>query len=273
MRSVKTKFDFNALSPLSKVALCSLFFVVALAVFVPIFSPFSGAGVDLSVSKLPPNSTFIFGTDFLGRDLLTRCCEGLRVSLFVGLLGGSLTLFLGVIFAVFASLFAREFWLGLFEILLSTPSLLIALFVQSLFGGGLILAIFVISLMHFAFVAKVVEAEFYALKKSDFYQHCVVCGYSKPRLLLTQLLPNAAPLLLTLFVLNFAHAITTEATLSFFGLGVGLGEASLGTLLSEGANAIFIGGWWLVVLPVVVFLLLLMPLLHFANDAKFKAAR
>lgn len=273
MRSVKTKFDFNALSLLSKVALCSLFFVVALAVFVPIFSPFSGAGVDLSVSKLPPNSTFIFGTDFLGRDLLTRCCEGLRVSLFVGLLGGSLTLFLGVVFAVFASLFAREFWLGLFEILLSTPSLLIALFVQSLFGGGLVLAIFVISLMHFAFVAKVIEAEFYALKKSDFYQHCVVCGYSKARLLLTQLLPNAAPLLLTLFVLNFAHAITTEATLSFFGLGVGLGEASLGTLLSEGANAIFIGGWWLVVLPVVVFLLLLMPLLHFANDAKFKAAR
>lgn len=101
----------------------------------------------------------------------------------------------------------------------------------------------------------------------------MVCGYSKPRLLLTQLLPNTAPLLLTLFVLNFAHAITTEATLSFFGLGVGLGEASLGTLLSEGANAIFIGGWWLVVLPVVVFLLLLMPLLHFANDAKFKAAR
>ena len=73
-------------------------------------------------------------------------------------------------------------------------------------------------------------------------------------------------LLLVLFILNIAHAISHEATLSFFGLGVSLDEVSLGRLLDEGAKTVFIGAWWLVIFPVAFLLMLILPLLALASN-------
>lgn len=241
-----------------------------LALFVPLFSPYDANLSDLNKASLAPSLSHLFGTDILGRDLLTRCAKALGVSLFVGFSTSFLALFLGLVFALLSRLFWHNFFLGLFDMLLALPSLLIAMFAQSVLGGGLYLTIIVLALGHFAFIAKLLYVELENLSKSDFYLCAIVLGSSRLKALFYQLMPAYINICFVLFILNTAHAISGEATLSFFGLGVALGEPSLGNLLSEGARALFIGAWWLILFPVLLLLCLIMPLLALGNSLQDK---
>lgn len=243
-------------------SLISLLFCFTLALFVPLFSPYEANLSDLSSVKLPPSFNHFFGTDLLGRDLFLRCAKALQVSFLVGFLASFLALTLGIGFAFLAQLFARNFFLALFDALLALPALLVAMFVASVMGGNLSLTILVLGFGHFAFIAKVLDSEFELLKKSDFYLCAIVLGNTRLKILFFELLPACLHIIGVVFILNIAHAISGEASLSFFGLGVPLGEASLGNLLSEGAKALFLGAWWLILYPVALILALILPLLH-----------
>lgn len=243
-----------------KYILLLIFFCVLFVLY-----PYDAYLTNLNEIKMPPSLYHLFGTDMLGRDLLARCIKAVQNSIIIGFFASFLTIVLGLICAILAGTFARSFWLGLFDVLLALPSLILAMFMQSVFNGGVLTTIIILALTHFAFVAKILDAEFFILKKNDFYLCAILLGSSKIKALFKELIPNCFHIILILFIFNIAHAIIAEAGISFFGFGINLEDISLGKLLNEGANAIFFDAWWMFIFPIIIFLLLLMPLFMINN--------
>lgn len=245
--------------------LSPLIMCILIAIFVPIFSHFEPNFSDLDKSNLAPNFTHFFGTDLLGRDLFTQIAYALRISIFVGFASA----FLSVIFAIFYVLLARflfyNFLMRSLDAILALPSLILIMFFQAIFGGNLLTMCLIIALSHFAAMAKLLDSELNSLMKSDFYLCAISLGSTKFRAFIRDLLPACVNLFLVLFIFQIAHAISNEAVLSFFGFGVSLDDFSLGRLLNDGAKAVFIGAWWLILFPVLFLLFLILPLLNFAN--------
>ena len=243
-----------------------LLFCVLFAIFVPFISPYSVNFSELTSAKIAPNSTHFFGTTLLGRDLFTQIAYGLRVSLFVGFVSAFISIVLSVVFVFIARCFFYSFFIRSLDAILACPSLLLVMFFQSFLGGDLLTMSFILALGHFASIAKLLDSELNALMKSEFYLCALALGSSKIKAFYKDLLPACVNLFLVFFILNIAHAISHEATLSFFGLGVSLDEVSLGRLLDEGAKAVLIGAWWLIIFPVAFLLMLILPLLTIASN-------
>lgn len=245
--------------------LTPLIFCLCFALFVPFFSPYDANSTDLSAVRLAPSWAHFLGTDTLGRDLFTRIAYALRTSFIVGF-GAS---FLAIIFALFYVFLARFFLYSVFmralDAFLAFPALLLAMFFQSFLGGSLGVMVLVIAATHWCVVAKIFDSEIIKFQKLDFYLCAIVLGSTQFKAMLNEILPASLNLLIILFVLNVAHAIGNEATLSYFNLGVALGEPSLGVLLSDASKAIFIGAWWMIVFPLLALLMLILPLLALAN--------
>ena len=251
---------------MSKVLILTPFFLcVIFAFFVPFISSYDVNFTDLNSVKLEPSAVHLFGTDFLGRDFFTRCAYALRNSLFIAFCSSFLMIVFAISYALLMRSFLRHFFLSLLDAFLAFPSLLFMMFFQSFFKHSFLLMIIIIALRHFAIVAKLLDTEISKFKEKDFYKNAVVLGNTKMQILLYDVLPACVNLLLILFVLNIAHAISAEAVLSFFGLGLELNQASLGILLSEASRALFVGAWWLVILPVILLLSLSFPLILFAQ--------
>ncbi|EAK9946436.1 ABC transporter permease [Campylobacter lari] len=237
-----------------------------LALFAPLISSYDPNLVDLSKAKIAPNLSHIFGTDLLGRDVFTRILYALRVSLFVGIMAAFFSVLFACVYVFLTRFFAYAFFARVIDMLLALPSLLVIMFFQSFLAGSLWSMIFIIALGHFAFVAKVLDTQLNKFQKLEFYQNAIILGSSKMKALFSELLPACWNLIFVLFVLNIAHAITSEATLSFFGLGVELWTPSLGNMLNEASKAVFLGFWWMIVFPVAFILMLILPLLALGND-------
>lgn len=250
-----------------KVLLFSPFIICVLfALFVPFISSHSVNLNELANARMSPNLSHFFGTDLLGNDLFTQIAYALRVSFFVGFVAAFMSIVLAIIYTLLARCFFYDFFIRSLDAILAFPNLLLIMFFQSFFGGNLLMMAFIIALGHFAFIAKLLDSELNRLMKSDFYLCALALGSTRLKAFYTDLLPACINLLFVLFVLNVAHSIGSEATLSFFGLGVNLDEVSLGKLLNEGAKAIFTGTWWLIVFPVVFLLALILPLFAFASS-------
>lgn len=252
---------------LKKIILLSpLLLCIFIAIFVPFLSDSNPNFSDLNSAKLPPNLTHIFGTDILGRDLFIQIAYALRISLFVGFFCAFFTLFFAIFYVLLARMSFYSFFIRALDAILALPSLLLVMFFQGFLGGSVLTMSLIIALAHFASVAKLLDSELSRLMKSDFYLCALSLGSTKFRAFYKDLLPACVNLLLILFIFQIAHAIANEATLSFFGFGVGLSEFSLGKLLSEGSNALFIGAWWLIAFPVLFLLILILPLLSLASS-------
>lgn len=244
-----------------KLILLTPFFLCVLCAFLPIDSDL----IALSNAKLAPNFNHWFGTDLLGRDLFLRILASFKVSLWIGFGASSLSLVFALIFVGFFHFYFQSLGSRIVDMFLAIPSLLFVMFIQSFFRGGEELMIFVIAFGHWAFVARVLESEITKVQNQDFYQCALVLGASKFRAFLSEVLPTCFHTLFILWILNFAHAIGSEATLSFFGLGIEPGQASLGNILSDSSKAILIGGWWMVLFPILALMALILPLLFFAH--------
>lgn len=239
--------------------LTPLWLLIILAFFVPYFSVYDINLGSLSALYEAPNLEHFFGTDNLGRDLFTRLFYALRSSIFIGFSAALLTILLAV-FYVFLARFC-EALMRFLDMFLALPFLLLMMFFQSFISGGYVSMILLIALVHWPFVAKLLASELKRLECLEFYQAALVLGSSKTKAFFSELLPPCFSILMVLFILNIIHAISTEATLSFFGLGLAFEIPSLGTMLNDASKAIFLGAWWLVIFPLLALLLLILPLL------------
>ncbi|WP_141084629.1 ABC transporter permease subunit, partial [Campylobacter jejuni] len=109
------------------------------------------------------------------------------------------------------------FWMRILEFFLALPAFLLMMFFQSMITSDVFLMIFLIALIHWCFIARIIESELKRLENLDFYKANIVLGRTKFRAFFKDLIPALKTLIFTLFIFNIVHAIATEATLSFFG--------------------------------------------------------
>jgi peptide/nickel transport system permease protein len=246
-----------------KVAIASAVVIIGVslaAIFAPVIALAVGHGPDTQYLQtglspagipLPPNRTFLFGTDDLGRDVFVRVVYGARVSLLVGVAATSIAITVGVVVGLFAGYYGRvvdTVLARLMDVVLSLPYLVFALALVSIVGPSLWITILVIAFFSWATVGRVVRGQTLMLKEREFVEAARSIGTGDLRIMFVEILPNVMGPVIVYATLLIPAAIVFEATLSFLGLGVVPPTPSWGNMLAE-SLPFFQVAWWFVVFP------------------------
>lgn len=233
----------------NKLAMFGLFTLTALllmAVFGPMFSHHTYYETQLALKNEPPNATYWFGTDELGRDLFTRCWWGARISLFVGISASLVDLVIGVLFGAAAAMFGgkiEEWMMRAADILYAIPYLLVVILLMVIIGPGLMTIIIALTITGWISMARIVRSQILQIKQQDYVRAAYALGASRRRVLLRHLIPNAMGSIIVTLTLTIPSAIFAEAFLSFLGLGVQAPIASWGTMANDGLPALRYYPW------------------------------
>ena len=242
------------------VTLAAFAFILGLVTFTlgaEVLAPHEPTGLNLRDRMLPPGSTggngafHLMGTDELGRDLFTRLIYGARVSVAVGLLGATLSAVVGVTAGLLAGYHGGildEIVMRFVDGMLSLPSLLIALFVLFILGGGFGNLVLVFLVLHWMVFARITRGLTLTARRKAYVQAAIAQGCKSRRIILRHILPNILAPILILFTLEIAVLILSEASLSFLGFGVQPPDASWGLMIAGGREHIR-SAWWLVAFP------------------------
>lgn len=226
----------------NRAAMVSLGFLVLIAVaslLSLIWMPHDPNAQNVTLSNLRPfeNSSYILGTDNLGRDMLSRLLYGTRISLMIAVFATIVDLVIGVTYGLVSG------WCGgrvdnvmqrLIEIISSIPELVLIMLLLIVFKPGMTSIIFAIALGSWVLMARLVRAETMELKSADFILAAQTMGESSWKIAVRHILPNTVGVIITRTMFTIPAAIFLEALLSFIGIGVKVPNASLGTLLNAG---------------------------------------
>jgi peptide/nickel transport system permease protein len=214
---------------------------------------------DLRARLAPPIGLHLLGTDQLGRDVLARILVGGQLSILIGLSASLLAALLGVSAGLVAGFEGRR-WdallMGIADVQLAFPSILLALAVMVVLGPGLGNLIGVLAISSWVFQARIIRAEVLSLKQRDFIQAGRALGARESYLLVRHILPNVSGSVLVLFTLTVVRAILAESSLSFLGLGIQPPQPSWGGMLAEGRQYLA-NAWWVSTLPGLALMLAL----------------
>lgn len=205
----------------------------------------------LTPSVVPGGFPHLLGTDELGRDMLSRLIYGGQVSVAVGLIGASVAAVFGITVGVVAGFYrgwVDAFLMRAVDTMAALPTLLIALFILFVMGGGFWNLVLVLALVRWPIFARVSRGLTLSLRGSTFIQASRVVGATDVRILTRHLLPNMASPLMVLFTLEVAVLILAEAALSFLGFGIQPPGSSWGLMIARGREYIT-SAWWLVTMP------------------------
>jgi peptide/nickel transport system permease protein len=232
-----------------------LLFVVSL--FAPWISPCDPNEINLHEVLSHPSWAHLFGTDQLGRDVLSRMIWGAGISLKVGFVATGVAICIGVILGALAGYYGK--WVDtvimrFVDIMLCFPAFFLILAVIAILEPSIWNIMIVIGLTSWMGITRLVRADFISLKERDFVQAARVIGASDMRIIFRHILPNAMASVLVAATLGVAGAILTESALSFLGIGVQPPTPSWGNILTAGKNNIDIA-WWLSLYPGLAILI------------------
>ena len=263
-------------SPGLALGLAAVLVVVAAAAFAPWIAPYDPDEQNVLAPLAPPSAEYLFGTDFFGRDVLSRVIWGARISLTVGFLSTAAGVVTGTAIGIVAGYLGG--WLDRLimaatDVLLSFPQLIMGLMLVAVLGpstGNLILAIAVTAVPAFIRIAR---GSTLAMRERDFVDSCRALGFSDLRIMFGHILPNIMDEVVVLASLWLATAIRTESTLSFIGLGVPPPTATWGSTVREGFDNLLDAPWLslfpsLAILVVMIGLNLIGDGLRDATDPK-----
>lgn len=233
-----------------------LVLLVGLAMFATFIAP-DPLVQSLRDRLMPPawiedgNARHLFGTDQLGRDLLARLLNGLRVSIAIGLFAATAAALIGVTMGMLAGYFRgplENVIMRLADIQLAFPLLVLAITILALVGGSLVPLVLVLSLFGWAIYARVVRAAVLVQRQMDYVNAARAAGAGHLRIMLRHLLPNVMAAVLVLWTFSVGQMVVLEGALSFLGLGVRPPAPSLGGIMSDGRQLLELA-WWLTALP------------------------
>ena len=255
----------------NKLAVTGLVIILVLiigAVFAPLITP-TGYAEQKFLEKINdfPSVHHWFGVDALGRDYYSRVIYGIRISLLVGFSTALLALVIGVPLGALAGYLGGIVdWvvMRLVETFSVIPPLLIAILFVTLFGSGLENIIFILAMVSWMDVCRLVRGEILTLKEREYAVAAKAIGARPYRILFRHLLPNAVAPIIVGMVLCLPNAIMLEATLSFLGVGVNPPTPSWGQMISEGLY--YIQFYWYLTLFPAIFLALTVLSLSFIGD-------
>jgi oligopeptide transport system permease protein len=218
------------------ISLWAIVLIILAAGFGPLLSPYSYSDQSLIMQNIPPSPEHWFGTDNLGRDLLTRCLYGARISLIVGIFATLISLTIGVLFGGISGFFGGRtdnIMMRIVDIFYAIPLLLWVILLMVVLKPGLQNILIAIGVTYWLSMARIVRAQVLSLKEQDYVMAAKTIGVGRKRIILRHLIPNAIGPILVTATFNIPQAIFTEAFLSFIGLGVGAPMASWGMLASD----------------------------------------
>lgn len=199
-----------------------------------------------------PSLEYLFGTDWVGRNMLYRTLKGLSLSMKIGLLSscisGVIALTLGVLGATLGNN-VDSFITWFIDLVLSVPHTLVVILISISVGGGLRGIVLGVSLTHWPSLTRVIRAEVMQIRESDYAKISRNFGKSNLYIAIHHILPHIIPQLLIGIVLIFPHAVLHEASVTFLGFGLPPHEPAIGIILSEAMKYLSSGKWWLAFFP------------------------
>jgi peptide/nickel transport system permease protein len=231
--------------------------VGGVAVFAPWLSRTDPLAQDVVAGLRPPSAAHLFGTDRLGRDVLSRMLYGARISLLVGVavvvIAGGIGTLLGVL-AGYAGGWIDEALMRITDIFFAFPGLILAMAIAGALGPSLQNALIAISAVTWPVYARLMRGQVLLLKQQEFIQAARTLGVPEWRIIGWHLLPNTLAPLLVQTTFDMGAAITSVAGLSFIGFGAQPPTPEWGVMISEGRNYITTQ-WWLSTIPALAILL------------------
>lgn len=240
---------------LAMVGLGIIIILVLMAIFAPMFSPFTYEAQDFANKNVAPNSTYWFGTDSLGRDLWTRAWHGARISLMIGTLATLIEFMIGAVYGgVSGSIGGRvdNIMMRFAEILYSIPYMLIVILFVIVLGRGLFPLIIAMVITGWMSMARLARGQVLQLKQQDYVQASEALGSGMMWRLRKHLIPNMLGPILVNLTLSVPTAIFAESTLSFLGLGVQAPKASWGSMANEALTSLFTGFEYQLLVPAIL---------------------
>ena len=248
-----------------------LFILVVMAflgAFGPYLAPYDPTIGSLNDSLAPPFwqdgsiDGFWLGTDFQGRDLLSRLLEGARITLLSALSGLVGACVIGVSLGLLAGYWGG--WIDMIlmrivDIMLAMPGLLVALVAVARFGPSLWIIIVVVVATSWIAYARYVRAEVLSLKEREFVLGAVAIGCGVPRIMFRHLLPNTVATIMVIATLQTGGIILLVASLSFLGLGIPVPTAAWGVMIADGREWLLLA-WWISIIPGIAISMLIVSL-------------
>jgi len=270
LRGFSTRFDLKrkwyrfSRSPLSIVGLVISVGIVILALAAPLVAPHpqsAGLFTDFPHALNPPSSTYLFGTDEFGRDVLSRIIFGFRYSLLMAAVVLALVIPPGVVLGLVAGYY-RGTWVDtlvmrIADMFIAVPPLVLALSIAAVLTPSVFNAMMAVSLMWWPWYTRLTYNTVSGLRNEYFVQASEVMGASSSHTIFSEILPNCLGPILTKVTLDVGWVILLGAALSFVGLGAQPPTPDLGTMIAEGGQYLR-QGWWLTVFPAIAITLIIL---------------
>lgn len=239
-------------NPVSLLAFGLFVMIVACAVLGPAIAPYDPLATDTGNVLKPPSVAHLFGTDHLGRDVLSRVIVATRLDLAISLAAVAISFAAGSVIGSLAGYFGG--WFDkvsgrLIDTIMAFPLFVLAMGIVATLGNTVENIVYATAIINLPFYARVARAEVNIRRNAGFVQAAKLSGNGDLRVLATQIFPNALPPMMVQISLNMGWAILNAAGLSFIGLGVRPPTPEWGIMVAEGANFIVSGEWWLALFP------------------------
>ena len=259
---LKTPFAIRLLKnrPLAIFGVAIIVFNILQALSAPAISPYDPYNMQLSDKLRAPDAAHIFGTDQLGRDILSRVIWGSRISFEIGVVVVALSLLIGIplgLSAGYAGGWVDEALMRITDIFLAFPALVLAIFIEAAIGPGLTNAMFSIAIVSWPTYARLVRGSAMSIKQNEFIEAARAAGEGKLRVIFRHIFPNLLSPITVQSTLDMGGAVLTAAGLSFIGFGVQPPTAEWGAMVSAGRDYIAFA-WWMTAFPgLAIFLFVL----------------
>lgn len=252
--------DFWRYFSANKGAVAGLLVVVAvllLAALAPFITPFAPDLTDNSVFLIPPawqtggSAAHLLGTDAIGRDILSRLIHGARLSLLIGIAVVTVSVIVGTVLGLLAGYFRGMFEIAIMrimDIILTLPSLLLAIVIVAILGPGMMNAMLAVSIVVLPHYVRITRAAVISEASRDYVTAARMGGAGHWRLMFSEVLPNCTAPLIVQASLGISTAILDAAALGFLGLGAQPPSPEWGTMLAD-AREFVLRAWWVVTFP------------------------
>lgn len=252
---MKKKLNVNLIIGITLIS-----FVLLLVVVGFFYTPYDPNQMDIMAKNKAPSLQHLFGTDYLGRDILSRVMEGAGTTFLIGLatvaIGAVVGTLVGAITGYYGGIL-DEILMRLNDGLTSFPSILLALVFVSILGTGKYNIILALGIIFIPSFARVVRSEYIVQKQLDYVKNAKLMGASDMRIMFVHILPNTSSILLSAITVGFNNAILAEAGMSYLSLGVQPPDASLGRMLAEAQTYLFNAPWFAIAPGVMIVITVL----------------
>lgn len=249
-------------TPLGLISMGVVALYIVMAIFAPLIAPYAPDATSLGARLWPPSLEHLFGTDSLGRDILSRTIYGARVSLMIGMITVAITATFGTALGAFGGYFRGGFDAvtgRLTELLLAFPYLIFAIGMMAFLGPGFMNLVIALSLKGWVEFYRLARGQTLDQAQLEYVEASRALGQRGLRTLFREVLPNVLPATVVLATLRVGYFMVLEASLSFLGVGIPPNIPAWGSMIADGRNVLFIA-WWVSTIPGIALLILVLAI-------------